>query len=61
MQTFDAPHTEAAIHRKFPAYGPIEAILGYVLFYVLVEKTTTPKCTHHPISHRLLRTTFHPY
>jgi hypothetical protein len=40
MQTFDAPRTEAAIHREFPAYGPIEAILGYVLFYVLVDRAT---------------------
>ncbi|MFC6942880.1 hypothetical protein ACFQE8_23470 [Salinirubellus sp. GCM10025818] len=40
MQTFDAARTEAAIHREFPAYGPIEAILGYVLFYVLVDRAT---------------------
>ena len=26
--------------RQFPAYGPIEAILGYGLFYFLVERVT---------------------
>lgn len=25
---------------QFPAYGPIEAGLGYLLFYVLVGRTT---------------------
>jgi hypothetical protein len=40
MQTFDAPRSDPAIHREFPAYGPIEAILGYVLFYVLVGRAT---------------------
>jgi len=26
--------------RHVPAYGPVEAVLGYALFYVLVERTT---------------------
>lgn len=26
--------------RQFPAYGPIEAALGYVLFYVLIDRVT---------------------
>lgn len=25
---------------QFPAYGPIEALLGYLLFFVLVDRTT---------------------
>lgn len=25
---------------RFPAYGPVEAVLGYVLFYVLVDRVT---------------------
>lgn len=25
---------------QFPAYGPIDAILGYLLFYVLIDRTT---------------------
>lgn len=28
------------MHRDFPAYGPIEAVLGYALFYVLVDRVT---------------------
>jgi len=26
--------------RRFPAYGPVEALLGFALFYVLVDRTT---------------------
>lgn len=26
--------------RQFPAYGPIEAVLGYVLFYTLIDRAT---------------------
>ena len=26
--------------RQFPAYGPIESVLGYVLFYVLIDRVT---------------------
>lgn len=25
---------------EFPAYGPIDAVLGYVLFYVVIDRTT---------------------
>jgi len=28
------------IAEEFPAYGPVEAVLGYALFYVLVDRTT---------------------
>ncbi|MFC4360620.1 hypothetical protein ACFO0N_21990 [Halobium salinum] len=27
--------------RRIPAYGPIDAVLGYVLFYVLVDRATS--------------------
>lgn len=31
---------EVAGERHAPAYGPVEAVLGYALFYILVERTT---------------------
>ncbi|MFC7132089.1 MULTISPECIES: hypothetical protein [Salinibaculum] len=36
----DPARTNTAPHREFPAYGPIEAVFGYALFYVLVERAT---------------------
>lgn len=27
-------------NRHFPAYGPIDAVLGYILFYVLIDRVT---------------------
>jgi hypothetical protein len=29
-----------SVRRQVPAFGPIEAVLGYVLFYVLVDRLT---------------------
>lgn len=31
---------ESDTHRHFPAYGPIDAVLGFVLFYVLIDRAT---------------------
>lgn len=28
------------LHRYVPAYGPVDAVLGYALFYVLVDRAT---------------------
>ena len=36
----DAIRTQPPRTAGFPAYGPIEAVLGYVLFYVLVDRVT---------------------
>ncbi|WP_436926067.1 hypothetical protein [Halosimplex amylolyticum] len=30
----------AETNRQFPAYGPIESVLGYVLFYVVIGRVT---------------------
>jgi hypothetical protein len=32
--------TDAGDRRYFPAYGPIEAALGFVMFYVIVDRAT---------------------
>jgi hypothetical protein len=33
-------HKNSDRGRQFPAYGPIEGVLGYVLFYVLIDRVT---------------------
>jgi hypothetical protein len=42
MYTTDANANRATgtTSQAFPAYGPIEALLGYVLFYVIVDRVT---------------------
>lgn len=34
------PRSDAGAGLRFPAYGPVDAALGYVLFYVVVDRAT---------------------
>jgi protein-S-isoprenylcysteine O-methyltransferase Ste14 len=33
-------HRDAGLVGAFPAYGPVEAVLGYAMFYVFVDRAT---------------------
>lgn len=41
MSTYADPHTDTRRGTPYlPAYGPVEAVLGFALFYVLVDRAT---------------------
>lgn len=40
ISTANRHSRESDTGRQFPAYGPIEAVLGYVLFYIIIERVT---------------------